>query len=246
MELFHILRINLNSIMAKKININQIQGRTELKYTHSPVRTTVYFLIVSEGTKTEPNYFETFIGKRGSKVVSVNCKGRGKNTTQLIAEAKKIQRQDRQRGKEYDSVWIVFDKDNFPDEAFNNAILAAPKDGISVAWNNPSIELWYLLHLVDTTKELTPEACINEIEKIMKRQIKSFKYDKASSNFSWLNREVNQSKAIKRAKLLQQLKTDKPYAKQNPCTTVDKLVCQLIGKDEIFNNQVSNKIWEKL
>lgn len=232
--------------MAKKLNINQLQGRTELKYVHSPVRTTVYFLIVSEGTKTEPNYFGTFIGKRGSKVVSVNCKGRGKNTTQLIAEAKKIQRQDRQRGKEYDSVWIVFDKDNFPDEAFNKAILDAPKEGIFVAWNNPSIELWYLLHLTNTTKELTPAGCINEIEKLMKRQIKSFKYDKASTDFSWLDREVNQSKAITRAKILQNFNPDKPYSKQNPCTTVDKLVCQLMGEDENFNNQVSNKIWEDL
>ena len=59
--------------MAKKLNINNIQQRKASTYSHSPVRTTVYFLIVSEGTKTEPNYFETFIGKRGSKVVSVNC-----------------------------------------------------------------------------------------------------------------------------------------------------------------------------
>lgn len=49
--------------MAKKLNINNIQQRKASTYSHSPVRTTVYFLIVSEGTKTEPNYFETFIGK---------------------------------------------------------------------------------------------------------------------------------------------------------------------------------------
>jgi len=230
--------------MAKKLNINQIQGRIESKYTHSPVRTTVYFLIVSEGTRTEPNYFETFIGRRGSKVVSVNCKGRGKNTTQLIEEAKKIQEQDRRRGKEYDSVWIVFDKDNFPDEAFNNAIVNAPKEGIFVAWSNPSIELWYLLHLSDTTKELTPATCIKEIEKIVRREIKSFKYDKTSTDFSWLHRDENQSKAVTRAKVLQRFRQLESYAKQNPCTTVDKLVCQLIGEDEKFNNQVSNKIWK--
>lgn len=230
--------------MAKKLNINNIQQRKASTYSHLPVRTTVYFLIVSEGTKTEPNYFETFIGKRGSKVVSVNCKGRGKNTTQLIAEAKKIQEQDRKHGKVYDSVWIVFDKDNFPDDAFNNAIVTAPKEGIQVAWNNPSIELWYLLHLTDTTKELTPASCISEIEKIIKQNNKSFKYNKSSKDFKWLNKEDNQHKAISRAKKLQQFKPEEAFAKQNPCTTVDKLVCQLIWEDEEFNNKISNKILE--
>lgn len=231
--------------MAKKLNISQVQGYAESTYTHAPVRTTIFFLIVSEGTKTEPHYFETFVGKRGSKVVSVKCKGKGKSTTQLIKAAKDIQAQDMKNGRVYDSVWIVFDKDQFPDASFNKAIKEAPKEGMYVAWSNPSVELWYLLHLCDTTKELTPAECIQEIEKIVKKKIKTFKYDKASKDFKWLEREDNETKAIKRAERLQKLKEDEPYSKQNPCTTIDKLVRQLIGEDEEFNNQLSDIIWEQ-
>lgn len=78
--------------MAKKLDINQVQERSESSYIHAPVKSTVFFLIVSEGTKTEPNYFGTFIGRRGSKVVSVKCKGKGKSTTQLLSEVRRYKR----------------------------------------------------------------------------------------------------------------------------------------------------------
>ena len=228
--------------MAKKLDINQVHERSESSYIHAPVKSTVFFLIVSVGTKTAPNYFGTFIGRRGSKVVSVKCKGKGKSTTQLLSEAKKIQEEDRRRGKEYDSVWIVFDKDNFSDAAFNRAIEEGPKQDVYVAWSNPSFEIWYLLHLCDTTKELTPAECIQELEKAVKKDIKQFKYDKASKDFSWLNREENQSKAIKRAEKLRNHHEDKLCSKQNPCTTVDKLVRQLIGEDKEFNTLISERM----
>ena len=231
--------------MAKKLNINHIEGKSATRYSHAPIRSTIYFLIVSEGEKTEPNYFSTFIGQRGSKIVSVKCKGGRKNTTQLIAEAKKIRDLDRKHGKEYDSIWIVFDKDLFPDKDFNNAIISAPRDDIHVAWSNPSFELWYLLHLCNTTKELTPAKCIREIEKIVnkshvQKSAKPFKYDKASKDFSWLEKSINQPAAIGRAEKLLNSQTGGNYAKQNPCTTVYQLVRQLIGEDKEFNAKISS------
>lgn len=233
--------------MTKRMNINQLTGKSATRYSHAPVRSVIYFLIVSEGEKTEPNYFGTFVGRRGSKIVSVKCKGGRKNTTQLIVEAKKIQNQDRKQGKEYDSIWVVFDKDQFPDKDFEDAITKAPRDGINVAWSNPSFELWYLLHLCDTTKELTPAQCIREIEKIVNKSrvqkpIRLFKYDKASKDFSWLERGVNQRAAIARAEKLQKSQIGVNYAQQNPCTTVYQLVRQLIGEDDEFNEKILKRL----
>jgi len=233
--------------MAKKLNINSFQERKATSYCHAPVRATIYFLIVSEGKKSEPNYFKTFIGNRGSKIVSVTCGKGGKNTTQLIKEARKLIEIDKKKGVEYDSVWIVFDKDQFPDEAFNAAVNDAPKQGIHVAWSNPSFEFWYLLHLADISRELTPAGCIQEIEKIInaktsQKSKKAFKYNKATNDFSWLDREQNETLAISRAEKLVLNMSNQNYAKTNPCTTVYKLVRQLSGKDEEFNKSMTERI----
>lgn len=44
----------------------------------------------------------------------------------------------------YSDVWVVIDKDDFSD--FDEAIQKAGVEKLSVAWSNPSFELWYLLH----------------------------------------------------------------------------------------------------
>ena len=51
----------------------------------------------------------------------------------------------------------------------------------------------------------------------------------------------DQSDAIRRAKSLENNYNNFNYAKQNPCTTVYKLVEQLIGKDKDLNKEIVEK-----
>ena len=51
---------------------------------------------------------------------------------------------------DYNEVWAVFDKDDFPD--FDNAILLAMDNGIQCAFSNEAIEYWFLLHIENKTK----------------------------------------------------------------------------------------------
>jgi hypothetical protein len=55
-----------------------------------------------------------------------------------------------------------------------------------------------------------------------------------------MNRYGSQSDAIKRAKALDAYHSSKnrQYAGHNPCTTVYKLVEQLIGQDETLNQEL--------
>ena len=104
-------------------------------------------LIVCEGTKTEPNYFEAF--KRlnhGTTVYDIEVKGLGANTTSVVDKAIDL----KSKGN-YDRVWAVFDKDSFSDDKFNGAIIKAEKNGICCAWSNEAFELWYLYHFVNRT-----------------------------------------------------------------------------------------------
>jgi hypothetical protein len=103
------------------------------------------FLIVCEGDKTEPLYFEGF---RVPKDVFVEIvPGQGK---QLSVVRRAIKHRD-ESADEYDQVWCVFDRDkdtDNPNDArnFNSAMQLAKRNDIKVAYTNDAFELWYLLH----------------------------------------------------------------------------------------------------
>ena len=107
------------------------------------VSTLQRFLIVCEGKKTEPLYFEQF---RAPGLV-VKVEGIGMNTISLVKEALRL----RDEGN-YDQVWCVFDKDDF--EQFDDAIQLARREGMKVAYSNQAFELWYVLHFCFMQKSL--------------------------------------------------------------------------------------------
>lgn len=75
------------------------------------------FLIICEGKNTEPDYFNAF------RLSSANIKavGQGISTTGLVQKAISIKEDERRKGNNYDQYWVVFDKDDFPNNDFNNA-----------------------------------------------------------------------------------------------------------------------------
>jgi predicted nucleic acid-binding protein len=93
------------------------------------------FLIVCEGTQTEVNYFERF------RVPRTVVKGLGRNPTQLIQYAIDLSTEE-----EFDQVWCVFDRDDFPVSDITRAVALAKKNNIKIAYSNESFELWYILH----------------------------------------------------------------------------------------------------
>lgn len=123
-----------------------------------------YYLIVCEGTKTEPNYFESIrqslSGGQGDKIIVVGAQD---NTLGLIERAREeIVKRNQSDNPPYYHVWLVFDKDSFPDDDFDNAIFlteqedgkfSTERDPLSphwhVAWSNEAFELWYLFHFQD-------------------------------------------------------------------------------------------------
>ena len=100
------------------------------------------FFIVCEGKNTEPEYFHSF------RLTSATVKvlGQGINTIGLVKSAIKEKEQAKLRGKIYDNYWVVFDKDDFPNQHFNDAIKLAEMNGFRVAYSNQAFEYWFLLH----------------------------------------------------------------------------------------------------
>ncbi len=201
-------------------------------------------LIVCEGTKTEPNYFEAF--KRlnhGTTVYDIEVKGLGANTTSVVDKAIDL----KNKGN-YDRVWAVFDEDSFSDDKFNGAIIKAEQNDICCAWSNEAFELWYLYHFVNRTTGMNRD----EYKKAISDAVNKSPNFKAKKNYVYAKNDVrnfeimttfgSMDNAIKFAEAQSKKYTNKRYATHNPCTMVFRLVRQLIGKDAALNEEIKHKI----
>ena len=93
-------RKNINPRIERKIT--RISSVREVKQT---------FLIICEGVNTEPDYFNAF------RLTSANVKalGQGMGTLALVHKAIHIKEQEKLKGRTYNQNWVVFDKDDFPE-----------------------------------------------------------------------------------------------------------------------------------
>lgn len=198
-------------------------------------------LIVSEGVKTEVNYFNGFkeeINRKFEGTVesyTIDIHGAGKETIRIIEEIEEIRRRS---PNIYEHLWAVFDKDDFPAEHFDNAIHMAQKRGIRVAWSNECIELWFLLHFAYLDIPISREAYYTKLSGEFKKRGGPEKYEKADVNlYEFL--KPYQNKAIANArKLRANSDPNVPSSKKNPCTMVDELAGQLI---DILSRSDENK-----
>lgn len=174
------------------------------------------FLIVCEGSKTEPNYFRSF--RVPKNVVEVDVRGLGEDPSKLVKSAKDLKNKD---GDDYDQIWCVFDRDSWTLENFNNAISSAKSQGFRVAYSNEAFELWYILHFEYLNTGIPRKDYIPKLSLLLGQ-----KYQKNSEIIydELLNR---QPIAIKNAeKLLTEYNPHVP-ANDNPSTTVHLLVQEL-------------------
>lgn len=170
------------------------------------------FLIICEGKKTEPNYFNSFRILTLS-VEEFNVIGLGDNTLSLVEKAK-----DRKENANYDYVWCVFDRDSFPPNQFNAAITSAYSHGMYVAYSNEAFELWYLLHFHFYSNSMSRTSYKRLLTRLLK-----YKYEKNSTTIYKELRD-KQRDAIRNAKnLLNKYDPNRPEP-DNPSTTVHLLV----------------------
>ena len=195
----------------------------------------VRFLIVCEGTKTEPHYFEALINNHISAVRKVTIEGEGRATVSLVDKTMDIKKElERKNAMSFDRVWVVFDKDDFDD--FNDAIKKAHKLGLHSAWTNEAFELWYYLHFEYLDAGISRSAYIEKLEEAFRRKMgnNSFEYRKGNLDIYRLLQQYGSEDLAKRfAQKLRTLYTGTNYAMHKPCTMVDKLVEEL-EKPEIL------------
>ena len=110
-----------------------------------------YHLIVTEGTKTKPLYFEAIkekVNRDYKGRINVKVEVTGHNTVGLVNRAMKLVSNS---ANGYKHVWVVYDKDDFTSEDFNHASdlcssISTETTVYHALWSNQCIELWFLLH----------------------------------------------------------------------------------------------------
>lgn len=160
-------------------------------------------LVYSEGTKTEPNYVNSIkqaivtkynCAPNDIKLVNVDTNG-SKNTLGLVEyminDVKQKVKEDR-----INHVWVMFDKDDFPQDKFDNAIHKIEelndskeknddsfnyntKDGISYhcCYSNEAFELWLLCHFEYCDAKQNRDAYNRKLSSYLQ-----MKYDKTIEN----------------------------------------------------------------
>lgn len=195
----------------RKSSLSRRQGVREIKQS---------FLIVCEGEKTEPDYFKAF----RMTAATVKAVGQAMNTMTLVNKAISIREADRKKKRVYDQCWVVFDKDDFPANDFNQAIQIAEKNSIRVAYSNQAFEYWFLLHYNLYTGNIHRKQYKDMLSKLT-----GLMYNKTEGFGAVMYNLLltRQQQAIKNADaVLAQISHGNP-AEEESSTTVHKLVLEL-------------------
>ena len=156
--------------------------------------------------------------------MEIQIKGGQGNTTQLVNNATKYNElRMRQNGSGFDHLWIVFDKDDFPDEHFNEAVFDAKRKNIEAAYSNESFELWLLLHFEFLNSAIGRNQYADKLNKYMGVYKKS-----EPDIYRKVSEAGNESEAILRAKKLFDSYDHNSPAKENPSTRVHLLIEALL------------------
>ncbi|MFC1452816.1 RloB family protein [Verrucomicrobiota bacterium] len=191
------------------------------------------YLIVTEGQKTEPDYF---VGLRDQlKLSSIDVEitpADGTDPVSIVNYAVSLRDQRKQSAKRdiatpnYDAVWAVFDTERADtNQKLNDALQRAAARQISVALSNPAFEYWILLHYEFTTASFLD--CWAVIKRI-KEQGHIPDYAKGSTPVEEMIKRI--ADAVKHAGQCRQshvgCQTDAEHF-WNPYTQVDRLVTEL-------------------
>ena len=155
--------------------------RHKIKYSKPPYRkkkTGKLVVVVTEGEKTEPEYFKKLkllnSGVRNRKIKICNCKGG--NVSQIVERMNNVVKDDElDKG---DEKWIVVDDDERDDSTVKILLdwqKEAPKFN-RLAASNPLFEYWLLLHFEDGNSVSSKKDCEVRLENCLKKELQNNKY----------------------------------------------------------------------
>ncbi len=201
------------------------KGASELKRRRHKREPYDKVLIVTEGKKTEPEYFSDL--KRYYRINTANIKIDGASDSSpasVVNYGKKLYEDERSTGDTFDRVYFVFDKDTHLTylQALDEIKRYRRKNTFFAINSVPCFEYWLLLHFVYTTEPFSPTERLSAADRVIDKLKKHLPdYDKSASElFTKLYEKLETAKgnAVNALRAADQTGTD------NPSTRVHKLV----------------------
>lgn len=160
MEVFPIsLKNGVVAMIAKKKRPIPTKRQSNIKYPRK------LFLIATEGTKTEPDYFKNL--KKIVNNASINIKPLTSNSrTAPGALLKRITKYlEEYEITNQDEAWIVMDRDQWNEDHIIKVIdWTTQNKHYGLALTNPKFEYWLLLHFEDGNGVQTARECNERIK----------------------------------------------------------------------------------
>ena len=189
------------------------------------------WLIVCEGKQTEPNYFKGAIENINKNIeekyrLKVKIVGKGMNTTSLVKSCDDVINTIDKYNNEiipYGKIFVVFDKDSFDDNEFDNAIEMCKSNGYIPLWSNQAIEYWFLLHFNYIDGKMDRSMYENKLNEYFKNAGLNYKYKKNDKDiYKKLIKYGSLERARSNALKIYKSHTDDKPSKSESCTTVNK------------------------
>lgn len=191
---------------------NQVNRRSPRRKPYDRV------LIVCEGYKTEPKYFEDIINDY--RLSSIEVKGTGTHPSNVVRVAKELCKKACRQGDAYDHIYCVFDRDEHVgfDQACNEAIQA----GLKLARSWPCFEFWLLLHYGQCRRPFAKSGASSQARQCIQELRRHFpEYEKGMEGvFSKLKCRLDEAKA----NAVSALKDAQQTGECNPSTEIHLLV----------------------
>ncbi len=182
-------------------------------------------LVVCEGEKTEPTYFDGLAHEEEVRLLQVEIVKSGGVPKTVVERAVAMKRAARAEAKrqrdanlDYDEVWCVFDVDDHPH--LREALDQAKANSIEIALSNPCFELWIVLHFQDQRAHIERKKLQHLCRGYMPRYIKVAAYADLKHLYET---------AVARARALAKWQEEQDRVAANPSTGVYLLTERLRG-----------------
>ncbi len=188
------------------------------------------WLVVCEGEKTEPNYFEKAVEEINKIIddeykLKVNVIGKGMNTKSLVKATELQVKIDKYSTSivPYGKIFVVFDKDDFDSKDFDEAVKMCIDNGYIPLWSNQAIEFWFLLHFHCIYSKMDRTEYSKKLNEYFKSKGLNYKYKKNDEEiYNLLCKYGSLDNARKYAKnISDEHQNDKPSLSES-CTQVYK------------------------
>lgn len=191
------------------------------------------YLIVCEGTKTEPQYFQELLDDLSIRPQLVRiAPNNGASPDRVVARAMTLYDEDKLTGDAFDQVYCVFDRDRH--STFDAAVkrtkdLAAAGKPFTAITSTPCFEVWLLLHFRYSDQPFhssSKKSVADQVISVLKTMPGFEKYGKGKKGvYSQLKEKL--ADALTHAERLR--RHGAAMGSNNPSTDADELVKAIQG-----------------